>query len=263
MRVSVIQSDPTFGSRANNVQQALSIMRTCSADLYVLPELFASGYNFVNRAEAQQLSEPFSNGDTFKAMSKFVRDRQCHVVYGFAESHEDKLFNSAAILGYDGTRGLYRKVHLFDREKLFFEPGDLGFQVFDTSIGKIGLMICFDWYFPESARTLTLKGAQLIAHPANLVLPNCPACMPTRCLENRIFVATANRVGTEARGGHDLRFIGKSQIVTPQGSIFFRASDDKPEAGVAEIDISDADNKSINDVNDLLRDRRVEAYSCL
>ena len=260
MYLSVVQTDPTFGSKTSNIQQSLSMMQTFKADLYVLPELFATGYNFVDKTEVRQLAEPFGNGDTFQAMAKFACDSQCYVIYGFAECDGTKLFNSAAILGHDGTKGLYRKVHLFDREKLFFEPGDLGFQVFHTPLGKIGLMICFDWYFPESARTLALMGAQLIAHPSNLVLSNCPDSMPTRCLENRVFAATANRVGTEDRGESPLTFIGQSQITSPRGKIIYRSPVNKPEIAVEEIDLTLADDKNLTALNNLFEDRRPETY---
>jgi 5-aminopentanamidase len=260
IRVAVVQNDPVFGAERQNVEQCLTMMQEVKADLYVLPELFATGYNFVDEQEVRKLAQPFQSGYTYREILKFVSQERCIAVYGFVESAGDAVYNSAAIVGYDGTMGLYRKVHLFDREKLFFAPGDLGFQVFETAIGRIGVMICFDWYFPESARTLTLKGAQIVAHPANLVLPNCPDCMPTRCLENRVFAATANRVGTEDRGAHSLHFIGKSQITSPRGAILHRASSNDAAIAAVELDVSMADDKNLNTYNHLLNDRRAEAY---
>jgi predicted amidohydrolase len=262
IRVALVQTDPVFGEKEQNIGQALSMMESAKADLYVLPELFASGYNFVDQSEVERLSEPFGKGRTFSAMSGFAEAAQCYLVYGFPESDGDILYNSAAIVGPEGFKGLYRKIHLFDREKLFFQPGNLGFNVFDTSIGKIGLMICFDWYFPESARTLALKGAQLIAHPSNLVLPNCPEGMRTRCLENRVFAIIANRIGTEHRGDHILTFIGQSQITSPLGEIIQRGSGEQPEIAVREINLSTADNKNLNTRNHLFNDRRPDMYLC-
>ena len=84
-------------------------------------------------------------------------------------------------------------------KKLWFTPGNTGFNVFQTGIGPVGIMICFDWLFPESMRTLALQGAQVIAHPANLVLPHCPSAMPIRCLENKVYAITVNRTGREQR----------------------------------------------------------------
>jgi 5-aminopentanamidase len=260
MRVALVQTDPVFAAKEENLRQALSMMESVKADLYVLPELFDSGYNFAEMSEVRQLADKFTSGRTFDRMSKFAAKAKCFVVYGFIEDAGDAFYNAAAIVGHDGTVGLYRKIHLFDREKLFFQPGDLGFHVYDTEIGKIGLMICFDWYFPESARTLALQGAQLIAHPSNLVLPNCPDGMRTRCLENRIFAVTANRVGTENRGGHLLSFIGQSQTTSPRGEIICRASSEKPEIVVSDISVALADDKQLTSLNHLFADRRPETY---
>ena len=259
MRVAVVQTNPEFGEVRKNNTQALSMMESVNADLYVLPELFNTGYNFIDKNEVRRLAERVP-GPTSEAMCRFAKEKNSFVVYGFAEKTEN-IFNSAALVGPSGIVGVYRKVHLFDRENLFFAPGDRGFQVFDLPFGKVGIMICFDWIYPESARSLALKGAQLIAHPSNLVLPHCPDAMVTRCLENRVFAATADRVGLENRGGFDLRYIGMSEIVSPRGEILQRLSKDKQEVAFIEINLEIADNKKINAHNDLLANRRVDQYS--
>ena len=122
-------------------------------------------------------------------------------------------------------------------------------------------MVCFDWYYPESARTLALKGADIICHPSNLVLPHCPDAMVTRCLENHVFSITANRIGSEERGGKKrLTFIGKSEVVGPRGKIAHRAPEDREDLAVVDIDPKEARDKSLNPYNDLLRDRRTALY---
>ncbi|MBE9531820.1 MAG: acyltransferase, partial [Proteobacteria bacterium] len=136
------------------------------------------------------------------------------------------------------------------------------FEVHDIGKAKVGMMICFDWLFPEAARTLALKGADIICHPSNLVLPHCPQAMITRCLENRVFAVTANRVGSEARVGKErLTFIGKSQIVSPDGKVLVRASSTRTAARVVEIDPKVARKKDINPKNDVLDDRRRALYN--
>jgi len=120
-------------------------------------------------------------------------------------------------------------------------------------------MICFDWYYPESARTLALKGVQLIVHPANLVLPYCPDAMVTRCLENHVYSATANRVGSEDRGGTSLSFIGMSEIVTPEGDIIVRMGTE-PGISAVDIDLKTADMKMINQYNSILEGRKPDQY---
>ncbi len=122
-------------------------------------------------------------------------------------------------------------------------------------------MICFDWIYPESARSLALKGAQLIVHPANLVLPNCPDAMVTRCLENRVFTATADRVGEENRGEVELKFIGTSEIVTPNGKILCRLGIQESTISVVDVDLTLANQKKINNYNHLFEGRRPDQYS--
>ncbi|MBI4549046.1 MAG: acyltransferase [Ignavibacteriae bacterium] len=258
MRLAVVQTNPIFGDVQTNIKQALLLMENEHADLYVLPELFNTGYNFIDANEVNKLSEPV-HGMTYKSISAFSKKKLCYVVYGFAEK-SDRLYNSAAFVGPEGLIGVYRKVHLYYRETLFFAPGNLGFPVFDLPFGKVGMMVCFDWMYPESARTLALKGAQLIAHPSNLVLPYCPDAMVTRCLENRIFAATANRVGRENRGGVDLTYIGKSEIVSPKGEILVRMDDKETGKTAVEVDLSVASNKRINEFNDLLAGRQASEY---
>jgi predicted amidohydrolase len=258
MKTAIVQTNPVFSEVKLNIQNALEMMESVNADLYVLPELFNTGYNFIDGKELTCLAET-SSGFTVKEMSVFAKRKSCYVVFGFAEQTE-KIYNSSAIVGPGGLIGVYHKVHLFYREHLFFAEGNLGFPVFDLPIGKIGMMICFDWIYPEAARTLTLKGAQLIAHPSNLVLPYCPDAMVTRCLENRIFTATVNRVGCEDRGGIDLKFIGKSEIVSPRGEILTRLGDNEPGITVIDIDLSAADNKLATEYNHLLNGRKPSQY---
>lgn len=260
MRIAVVQTDPIFGDIRHNLDQAIDLMQRQPADCFVLPELFNTGYNFVSADEVRALAESADSGETARELISFAQSHRCYIAYGFAELDDGRIYNSAAIVGPDGLLGLYRKIHLFDRENLFFEKGNLGFPIFDLPIGKVGLMICFDWIYPESARTLALKGAQIILHPSNLVLPHCPDAMVTRCLENRIYTATANRVGQEDRGSVSLTYIGKSEIVSPRGVILARCSEKKSEIAIAEIDPKLSDNKRLNEHNDLLAGRRPEHY---
>ena len=259
MRLAIVQTNPTFGRNEVNIHTATERMREVPADLYVLPELFNTGYNFTTLDEVDRVAEK-SDGATFRAMMGLAQRNSCYIAYGFAE-RADQIYNSAALVGPSGLLGIYRKVHLFDRENLFFKPGNLGFPVFELPFAKVGLMICFDWMYPEAARSLALKGAQLIAHPSNLVLPYCPDGMITRCLENKVFAATADRVGRENRGNVDIQFIGTSEIVSPGGEILARLGREEEGIAVVEIDPKDADKKKINQYNDLLTGRRPDQYN--
>lgn len=261
IKAGYYQSNPVFGKKQDNLQKAVSMIKSSDADLIVLPEFFSSGYQFVSKDEVAELSEPVPQGDTTKMLSELSAEKGIYIIAGLPERRGDNFYNSAVFTGPEGFIGLYRKTHLFFEEKLFFSPGDTGFKVWETKIGKIGIMICFDWFFPESMRTLALMGAEIVAHPSNLVLPYCPHAMPFRCLENRIYAITANRVGSESRKeGQTLRFIGMSQAASPQGNVMIRASEDKEELQIVEIDPEVSKNKSINQYNDLFKDRRPEFY---
>ncbi|MBI5204569.1 MAG: acyltransferase [Nitrospirae bacterium] len=261
MKAGFYQFSPEFGEIKKNVKKTVGAIEAADVNLIVLPELFNTGYQFISKKETKELSEEIPSGYTTRALEGIARKKKIYIAAGISEKSKGKLYNSAILTGPDGFMGVYRKTHLFYEEKLWFTPGDTGFKVWQTPIGNIGVMICFDWFFPESARTLALKGADIIAHPSNLVLPHCPDAMITRCLENRVFAVTANRTGFEQRGDKEkLEFIGKSQITSHKGEILYRASEDRDEISVREIDISRARNKQINSLNNLFDDRKKEFY---
>jgi beta-ureidopropionase len=232
-----------------NIDKAFRLIGTKKADVLVLPELFNTGYNFRNRRDVESVAERVPDGRTTQALKGLSEGRM--IIAGIAERKGSSLYNSAVIVQDGKYLGTYRKIHLFYNEKKFFKAGG-EFKVF----GKVGVMVCFDWYFPESARSLMLMGADVIAHPSNLVLPNCPEAMKTRALENRVFTVTADRVGEERR----LRYIGQSEIVNPYGRIVYRASTTKEECVVRKVDLAMA-RKAVTSKNNLLRDRKPRAYA--
>ena len=230
----------------------------------VFPELFNTGYQFVSKEEAETLAEEIPSGKTCQAMIDFARKEKAFLVFGMAERDGDHIYNGSAVVGPEGFVGKYRKIHLFAEEEHFFDSGDNEFQVFDLGLAKIGVMICFDWWFPESARILALEGADIICHPANLVLSQCQQAMTTRSLENGVFSATANRTGTEARGGKEpLTFTGKSQILDCEGKILTRLEEAQLGVSVVDIDVNQARDKKLIDQNDRFADRRPEFYGPL
>ncbi len=261
MKAGFYQFTPLFGEKEVNLNRVFTSVEDADADLLILPEFFATGYQFIAQSEVTELSEEVPGGQTTDALLKLARQKGMYIVAGLPERDGDNFYNSAVFVGPEGFLGVYRKTHLFFEEKLYFSPGDTGFKVWDTKIGSIGIMVCFDWFFPESMRTLTLMGAQVIAHPSNLILPYCPQAMPTRCLENHVFAVTANRTGVEERkSGQALGFIGQSQVTSPKGEILIKAPEDGEAVLFAEIDPKVARNKSLNPYNDLIKDRRPEMY---
>lgn len=261
MKAGFIQNQPIFGEVQENCRRVERLLGNASPDLLALPELFATGYQMSSMSEARDLAEPVPGGPTTDFLISLSKSRRMTIVAGLAEQSGQTLYNTAVITGPKGYIGKYRKAHIFDSEKDFFAPGDLPFPVFDIGPARVGVMICFDWRFPETARTLMLAGADIIAHPSNLVLPHCPQAMITRCLENRIYIVTADRIGVEERiPGQPLKFIGQSQVVDPDGQVLCRASTDTEEMSVVEIDIGKARDKSVNQRNDIIKDRREDLY---
>jgi predicted amidohydrolase len=122
------------------------------------------------------------------------------------------------------------------------------------------MMICFDWFFPESARCLALAGAEILLHPSNLVLFKCQGSMPTRCLENAVYAITANRTGSDDRGDVEVAFTGKSQITGPQGDVLAITDATGECTRIVEIDVAPARDKRITDRNDRFGDRRPATY---
>ena len=256
MRIGFVQTSPLLGEVEKNLERAEELVISLDAELIVLPELFTTGYDLEDRAAVEALAEP-ADGPTSRRLSELARRRSTYLAYGFAERQGASVYNAAQLVGPDGALGGYRKTHLFMREKALFDPGDRAPPVLEIAAGvKIGLMICFDWVFPEVARTLALGGAQIIAHPSNLVLPWCQAAMLTRSIENRVFSVTANRVGSEG----ELEFTGQSQVTSPRGELLVRAPARGELAAAIEIDEKLALDKRINPLNDLFADRRPGLY---
>ena len=259
-RTGFYQFYPRFGRVEENLEKVLRALEDIKADLVVLPELAFTGYYFESREETLNLAEDLANSPTLASLTRLCRENGFHLVTGFAEKAGAKIYNSALLIGPDGLVSTYRKLHLFNTEKDCFDPGNLPLPVVDVGGVKIGMMVCFDWVFPEAARTLALRGAELICHPSNLVLPYCQQAMTTRCLENRVFAVTANRIGTEKRPHGKLTFTGRSQITAPGGSILHRAAPDEEVVYVMEIDVTLARDKNLTPKNHLFQDRRPEYY---
>lgn len=256
------QFAPARRDVAANIDRVTALLDGTQADLLVLPELANSGYMYRSPGELAPYAEPGDGSGPFlSALRGLARRTGALIVTGFAEAATAGLYNAAAAVSADGVVALYRKTHLFFNEKDLFVPGDTGFSVFEHGGAAIGMMVCFDWYFPESARTLALRGAQIIAHPSNLVLPHCQNAMVTRCLENRVFAVTTNRFGDETLGKKTLSFTGASQLLSPRGERLLQASSAGDCVRVLEIDPAQADDKHVTARNDLFAERRPEMYA--
>lgn len=258
MRVGFVQFNPLFGNKKENFNIVENMLQKASADILLLPELFSTGYAFLDKKELADLAEP-PDGETYVFIQNLVKKVKCAIAYGFAEKSGDMYYNSMSFAASSGLIASYRKSHLFFEERFLFLPGDTGFNVFEYEGVKFGMMICWDWIYPEAMRTLALQGAQIVLQAANLVTPYCPNAMVTRAVENRLFIVTADRAGDEIRNGKQYHFIGLSQIVAPDGEILVRVGEE-PCVKVVDVDPEMALNKKMNVHNDLFVDRRQDLY---
>lgn len=263
MRVGYVQFAPRFGEKKENLRRIAELIAAKDADLFVLPELCTTGYQFKNKEELSALAEPLF-GPSVQALIDLSQTRTAHIVAGFAETDGANFYNSAVLVGPTGIIAHYRKVHLFFLEKRLFTPGDRPFPVAQVHGVPVGILICYDHMFPEAARVLALQGALIIAHPANLVMPGLgQLTMRVRALENRVFIVTANRVGKEARAEPALTFTGMSQIVGPTGAVLASSGKEVEEEVVVEIDPKEAQDKHLTPLNELFLDRRPEFYRAI
>jgi predicted amidohydrolase len=263
LRVAVVQFAPRFADPQRNLATILSLLDWAQpAHIVVLPELATTGYFFQSRDEVAVYAEPL-DGPTLERLHREACWRGQLLILGFAERHGDRLYNSAALLLPEpNERRVYRKTHLFYKEKLCFDPGDTGFFVvhYPRWDVRIGTMICYDWRFPEAARTLALQGADLIACPANLVTDAWRMVMPVRALENKVYLALANRTGSEERNGEQLIFRGESAIYSYTGATLCRAGADDTTVLIVEIEPTHTRNKAFDPLDDIFADRRPEHY---
>jgi predicted amidohydrolase len=233
--------------------------------LVVLPELSNSGYVFESAEEARACAEP-ADGATLRAWSEEAERGDAVVVGGFCELGEDGLlYNSAAVVDGGGVLAVYRKLHLWDREQLVFEPGRDCAPVLETRVGRVGVAVCYDFNFPEVARGLALAGADIVVLPANF--PGHPRPEGERPIEvtlamatahlNHVFVAVCDRCGDE-RG---VEWVGGSVVCDEWGWTLARPPEDGgPAMLLADCDFALARNKAWNERNDVFGDRRPDLY---
>ncbi len=260
IRVAYVQGSPRFGEPERNLDSGLALAATVEADLVVLPELWSSGYVFSSHAEVAALAEDARRGVTARRLHAAARRERRHYIAGFPEVARGRHYNSALLVGPSGVRAVYRKLHLFEREREWFSPGNLPLAVHRVGPARVGMLICFDWRFPEAARVLALLGADVIAHPSNLVFPNAQEAMRVRALENRVYTVTANRTGTERRPGGVVRFTGRSQAVDPGGRVLARAGVRERVATAVECDLAASRDKRLTARTPIFSNRRPELY---
>jgi predicted amidohydrolase len=261
VKVGYMQFSSVLGDVKATMAKIEQLSMDCAgADLMVLPELCNSGYNFDSVEQARFTSERIGGGVFVEFLESLCQRHRCHIVSGLNERDGAHLYNSAVLVGPHGYMGRYRKLHLFMNEKDYFQPGDGGLPVFDIGACRVGMLVCFDWQFPEVWRILALKRADVICHPSNLVLPGlAQRAVPIHALINRVYTVTANRVGREG----DLTFTGRSTIADPTGEVLLQASATEEAVGVVDVDTHLARDKQVTARNHSFNDRRPGEYRLL
>lgn len=264
MKLSIAQFTPTFGEKQDNLRRLSAHSEQIDADVMVFPELCTTGYFFQSKEESRSYAETME-GETADFFRTMAQQHDAMVVAGFVEKEGDNVYNSALIVAPHSPARVYRKTHLFYKERYCFDDGNTGFFVVNhhRHDARIGTMICYDWRFPESARALGLKGADVIVCPSNLVTNVWHIAMPARALENKVYVAVPNRAGEEIRGteSESVKFTGRSVIYSYNGSELAKAGDSADEILTVEIDPLATRDKSFNALNDIFRDRRPDIYA--
>lgn len=269
-KIAAGQFDAQLANRGANLQRMEEYVdRAASqgARLIAFPECALSGYCFTSREEAWPHAETIP-GESTTRMQGQCKKHDVFVLFGLLERQGSRLFNACVILGKQGVVGVYRKIHLpYLGIDMFADYGDLPFRVWDLDGLKVGMHICYDGSFPESARCMALAGADLIVLPTNWPPGSeCASeCLPrTRAMENHVYFMSVNRVGEE-RG---FRFIGKSKACDPYGHVLFDATADQEELLLAEIEPDKARQKEVVRVKDKhlinrIGDRRPKMYGPL
>jgi len=257
-RVAQIQYAPVLGSEEGSMENFRELIFSTRhrADLIILPELANAGYNFRDRNHAMQHAQAIEESEFIDWLRRWALMHETNIVTGFLEKDGDKLYNSSVYINKRGKKEVYRKVHLFMNEKKIFDRGDKGFPVFQMGEYKLGMLICFDYLFPEPWRIMALKGADIMAHPSNLVTDNAFKVVPAQAVMNGYYIFTTNRIGSEG----DITFAGKSFAVDPRGNQLAVASADLPEVLTTKIDIELSRDKLITPDNHVLNDRFPEEY---
>lgn len=267
-----------------NIETADRLVREAAnngAKVILLPELFENWYFCQERNyESYKLAKPLEENDAVLHFKELARELSVVLPISFYERKENVFYNSVAVIDADGTiLGTYRKTHIPDdhyyQEKFYFTPGNTGFKVWDTKYARIGVGICWDQWFPETARAMAVMGAELLLYPTAIgsepildcdSMPHWRRCMQGHAACNIIPVVAANRYGREEvtpskdNGGQAsaLVFYGSSFVTDETGEIIVQASRDKEEIVYGETDLDEVRN--MRNSWGLFRDRRPEVY---
>ncbi len=256
MKIGYVQYSPVIGAKEENLETVRELLRGVSGDLFVLPEMGMTGYPDATKERLVEHSEKL-DGFLVTELTKIAKDKNACLVVGLPEIGEDnKIYNTTVVVGPDGLIASHQKSHLFMEEKKNFTSGNTPPTVFEWKGDKIGVGVCYDYMFPEFWRKMALQGVRLFCNTANFVSDYGFPMMRARSIENGVFSITTNRTGMDG----EQMYKGGSEIVDNRGHVLAKANDFEEEVEVVDVDLSDADDKVWNKINDLFKDRREDLY---
>lgn len=277
VKIACIQMDIVEGNKNANLEKAEKLIREAcgnGAGLIVLPETFNSGFFMDCRRQAFQIAEAVPEGGSTQMLIRLAREFSVYICASLLERVGSDVFNAGVLVGPDGYIGKYRKLHPCEDEVYFAEPGDLGIPVFHTPIGRIGLCVCLDAYYPEVFRILALQGADIVCcmfnssdvqetrHLPEPIHTLVPALCMANAVSNHIFTVCCDRVGRGHASIHGNKYAGQSAIISPWGGpISEIASDEEEVILYADVDLCDARRKNYHPTNSRLAVRRTDVYS--
>lgn len=278
MKIALIQTS-SLNDKAKNLEHHIELIRKAAnegAKIVCTQELFLSNYFCLNQdPKFFDLAEKIPSNTT-DVLSKLCAELDVVLIASlFEDTGIEAYYNTSVVIDADGTLlGKYRKSHIPQdpcfEEKYYFRPGDLGYKVWDTKYGKLGVLICWDQWFPEAARQTVLKGAQILFYPTAIgTLPTESESEKTKfqnawqmvqrghAIANGVFVAATNRIGTESNEDRSVKFWGHSFVANPYGELIAQASDDKSEILYADINFDEI--KDFRRTWPFLRDTKAQA----
>lgn len=250
MIVSALQMNVIKNAKEQNLQTVSDRIGDTIVDLVVLPELFSTGYFYNDKSEILSIAEEIPNGETTKRLLQIAADKQCHIIGTIVEKEGDKLYITAVVVGPNQYIGKQRKRHLTKGELSFYTPGEES-RVFTINGCKIGVVVCFDGWFPESVRELIIRGAQIVCHSALITSPKTIDIMSVRAIENKVFLVVANSISSEVYQDTVITFRGDSRIIDYDGNIVAEAG--KAEQLLcAKVNETETIQKDLEDCEDIL-----------
>jgi predicted amidohydrolase len=243
MRIGFCQFNVVHSNIEANLKKIADLLKNVEADLIVLPELCFSGYSFLSKNSVFPFADNSAQKEILNRLSIIAKTKGIYLIAGMAEKEGNKLYNSAIVIGPEGYIGKHRKINLSKNEMIFDRGKSL--EIFKIGNVKIGIAICFESWFPESMRILTLRGAQIICCPMNFGGPWTPDVIKVRSLENKVFTIMANRIGKEQIDSEEAEFRGESQIVDHGGNVLAKVA---KEECVKTVDINPEEAKKKDNI---------------